>query len=110
MWPKRVFLAFLKFGPKSCISALFYCPKSYLHKNPGRVRAGPGFTFLSPGRAGPAFIFILLSPGRAGFKNVGQCRPLFRTAFSNEWAEKKDGKFILRKPNISSRLFNIILM
>src|SRR2546423_14927738 len=33
----------------------------------------------------------------------------FRTAFSNEWAEKKDGKFILRKPNISSRLFNIIL-
>src|SRR5438045_7920074 len=76
MWPKRVFLAFLKFGPKSCISALFYCPKSYLYKTPGRVRAGPGFTFLSPGRAGPAFIFILLSPGRAGFKNVGQCRPL----------------------------------
>ena len=33
----------------------------------------------------------------------------FRTAFSNEWAEKKDGKFIFRKPNISSQLFNIIL-
>ncbi|CAB4397444.1 unnamed protein product [Rhizophagus irregularis] len=33
----------------------------------------------------------------------------FRSAFSNEWAEKKDGKFILRKPNISPRLFNIIL-
>src|SRR6266487_1984558 len=23
----------------------------------------------------------------------------FRTAFSNEWAEKKDGKFVFRKPN-----------
>ncbi|CAB4417995.1 unnamed protein product [Rhizophagus irregularis] len=33
----------------------------------------------------------------------------FRTAFSNEWAEKNDGKFILRKPNISPYLFNIIL-
>ncbi|RGB43758.1 hypothetical protein C1646_749353 [Rhizophagus diaphanus] len=33
----------------------------------------------------------------------------FRTAFSNEWAEKKDGKFILRKPNILPHLFNIIL-
>ncbi|EXX63264.1 hypothetical protein RirG_153870 [Rhizophagus irregularis DAOM 197198w] len=33
----------------------------------------------------------------------------FRTAFSNEWAEKKDGKFILRKPNISPHLFDIIL-
>ena len=33
----------------------------------------------------------------------------FRIAFSNEWAEKKDGKFILRKPNISPRLFDIIL-
>ncbi|CAB4427271.1 unnamed protein product [Rhizophagus irregularis] len=33
----------------------------------------------------------------------------FRSAFSNEWVEKKDGKFILRKPNISPRLFNIIL-
>ena len=33
----------------------------------------------------------------------------FRTAFSNEWAEKKDGKFVLRKPNISPQLFNIIL-
>src|SRR6185295_14376390 len=25
----------------------------------------------------------------------------FHTAFSNEWAEKKDGKFIFRKQNIS---------
>ncbi|RGB24647.1 hypothetical protein C1646_772782 [Rhizophagus diaphanus] len=33
----------------------------------------------------------------------------FRSAFSNEWTEKKDGKFILRNPNISPRLFNIIL-
>ena len=33
----------------------------------------------------------------------------FRTAFSNEWAETKDGKFIFRKPNISFHLFNIIL-
>ncbi|GBB87518.1 hypothetical protein RclHR1_00140022 [Rhizophagus clarus] len=33
----------------------------------------------------------------------------FRTAFSNEWAEKRDGKFIFRKPNISPQLFNIIL-
>ncbi|GBC52578.2 BTB/POZ protein [Rhizophagus irregularis DAOM 181602=DAOM 197198] len=33
----------------------------------------------------------------------------FRSAFSNEWAEKNDGKFILKKPNISSHLFNIIL-
>src|SRR5436190_1448986 len=33
----------------------------------------------------------------------------FRTAFSNEWAEKKDGKFIFRKPNIPPHLFNIIL-
>ncbi|CAB4389275.1 unnamed protein product [Rhizophagus irregularis] len=33
----------------------------------------------------------------------------FRTAFSNEWAEKKDGKFILKKPNISPHLFDIIL-
>ncbi|POG59383.1 hypothetical protein GLOIN_2v1487871 [Rhizophagus irregularis DAOM 181602=DAOM 197198] len=32
----------------------------------------------------------------------------FRSAFSNEWAEKKDGKFILKKPNISPQLFNII--
>ncbi|GBC19442.2 BTB/POZ protein [Rhizophagus irregularis DAOM 181602=DAOM 197198] len=33
----------------------------------------------------------------------------FRTAFSNEWAEKRDGKFIFRKSNISPQLFNIIL-
>ena len=33
----------------------------------------------------------------------------FSSAFSNEWAEKKDGKFIFRKQNISSNLFDIIL-
>ncbi|POG69914.1 hypothetical protein GLOIN_2v1776480 [Rhizophagus irregularis DAOM 181602=DAOM 197198] len=33
----------------------------------------------------------------------------FRTAFSNEWAEKRDGKFIFKKSNISPKLFNIIL-
>ena len=33
----------------------------------------------------------------------------FRTAFSNQWAEKKDGKFILKKPNISPQFFKIIL-
>jgi len=33
----------------------------------------------------------------------------FNTAFSNEWAEKKDGKFTLKKPNIAPQLFNIIL-
>jgi len=33
----------------------------------------------------------------------------FRSAFSNEWAEKKDEKLIFRKPNISPRLFDIIL-
>ena len=33
----------------------------------------------------------------------------FCGAFSNEWAEKKDGKFIFRKPNISPNLYNIIL-
>jgi hypothetical protein len=33
----------------------------------------------------------------------------FHAAFSNEWAEKRDGKFILRKPNIAPQLFNIIL-
>jgi len=33
----------------------------------------------------------------------------FRAAFSNEWAEKKDGNFILKKPNISPQMFKIIL-
>ena len=33
----------------------------------------------------------------------------FCAAFSNEWAEKKDGKFIFRKQDISPHLFNIIL-
>ncbi|CAB4393464.1 unnamed protein product [Rhizophagus irregularis] len=33
----------------------------------------------------------------------------FRSAFSNEWAEKKDGKFIFKKPNISPHLLGIIL-
>ncbi|CAB4424716.1 unnamed protein product [Rhizophagus irregularis] len=33
----------------------------------------------------------------------------FRAAFSNEWADKKDGKFILKKSNISPHIFEIIL-
>jgi hypothetical protein len=33
----------------------------------------------------------------------------FYTAFSNEWANKKDGKYIFKKPNIPPQLFNIIL-
>ncbi|GBC21679.2 BTB/POZ protein [Rhizophagus irregularis DAOM 181602=DAOM 197198] len=33
----------------------------------------------------------------------------FSTAFSNELAEKKDGKFIFKKPNLSAQLFKIIL-
>ena len=33
----------------------------------------------------------------------------FRAVFSNEWAEKKDGKFILRKSSISAYFFKVIL-
>jgi len=33
----------------------------------------------------------------------------FRTAFSKEWSEMKDGKFIFKKPNISPQLFKMIL-
>ncbi|GBC03110.1 hypothetical protein RclHR1_00050018 [Rhizophagus clarus] len=33
----------------------------------------------------------------------------FRTALSNKWAKKEDGKFILEKPNISPTIFKIIL-
>ncbi|GBC01429.1 hypothetical protein RclHR1_04190013 [Rhizophagus clarus] len=33
----------------------------------------------------------------------------FRTVFSEKWAEKKDGKFIFKKPNISPQIFKIIL-
>jgi hypothetical protein len=33
----------------------------------------------------------------------------FRAAFSNEWADKKDGKFILKKPNISPQIIEIII-
>ncbi|GBC07286.1 hypothetical protein RclHR1_07360009 [Rhizophagus clarus] len=33
----------------------------------------------------------------------------FRTALSKEWSEKKDGKFIFRKPNISPPIFKMIL-
>ncbi|CAG8604979.1 11749_t:CDS:2, partial [Dentiscutata heterogama] len=35
--------------------------------------------------------------------------PYFRRALSDEWAEKKDGYFILSKPNISALIFKIIL-
>jgi hypothetical protein len=33
----------------------------------------------------------------------------FRTAFSKEWTEKEDGKFIFKKPNISPQSFRMIL-
>ena len=33
----------------------------------------------------------------------------FCMAFSNKWAEKKDGKYIFKKPNISPHFFKIIL-
>ena len=33
----------------------------------------------------------------------------FYSAFSNEWAEKKDAKFIFKKPNVSPQTFKIIL-
>ena len=33
----------------------------------------------------------------------------FHTAFSNKWAEKKDGKYIFTKPNISHYFFEMIL-
>jgi hypothetical protein len=33
----------------------------------------------------------------------------FRTAFSNAWANKENGNFILEKPNISPKIFKIIL-
>src|SRR5688572_23209217 len=33
----------------------------------------------------------------------------FRTAFSKEWAEIKDGKFIFKKPDIPPLLFEIII-
>jgi hypothetical protein len=33
----------------------------------------------------------------------------FRTALSNQWTIKEDGKFILKKPNIPPQIFKIIL-
>jgi hypothetical protein len=33
----------------------------------------------------------------------------FRAAFSNDWANKKNGNFILNKPNISPQVLKIIL-
>ena len=39
-----------------------------------------------------------------------RCRSqYFRTAFSSNWAEKRDGTYILKKPNISGNIFQIIL-
>src|SRR6266498_529319 len=39
-----------------------------------------------------------------------RCRSqYFRLALSSNWAEKKDGMYILRKPNISGNIFQIIL-
>ncbi|GBC46118.2 hypothetical protein GLOIN_2v1478619 [Rhizophagus irregularis DAOM 181602=DAOM 197198] len=43
------------------------------------------------------------------YDTQGTHYPNIAIAFSNEWAEKKDGKFILKKPNISPHLFDIIL-
>jgi len=33
----------------------------------------------------------------------------FYAAFYNDWVKKENGKFIFKKPNISSQLFKIIL-
>jgi hypothetical protein len=33
----------------------------------------------------------------------------FNAAFSDNWAKKKDGKFIFKKPNISHHTFEIII-
>jgi hypothetical protein len=33
----------------------------------------------------------------------------FRAAFFNEWANRENGKFILKKSNISPQIFKIIL-
>src|ERR1051325_9271289 len=33
----------------------------------------------------------------------------FRTAFSSNWAEKKNGKYFFKKPNISPHIFELIL-
>ena len=33
----------------------------------------------------------------------------FHAAFSNEWTNKNDGKFIFKKPNISPQIFKMIL-
>ena len=33
----------------------------------------------------------------------------FNAAFYNDWVEKKNGKFIFKKPNISPQVFKIIL-
>lgn len=39
-----------------------------------------------------------------------RCRSqYFRAAFSPNWAKKKDGTYILNKPNISGTTFQIIL-
>ncbi|EXX73782.1 hypothetical protein GLOIN_2v1789120 [Rhizophagus irregularis DAOM 181602=DAOM 197198] len=39
-----------------------------------------------------------------------RCRSqYFRTALSSNWAEKENGMYILRKPNISGKIFQIIL-
>jgi hypothetical protein len=33
----------------------------------------------------------------------------FDTAFSDNWAEKENGKFIFKKPNVSYRILKIII-
>ncbi|GBB89319.1 hypothetical protein RclHR1_00160035 [Rhizophagus clarus] len=42
--------------------------------------------------------------------NILRCQSdYFDTAFSSNWAEKKDGKYIFKKPNISPHIFEIII-
>jgi hypothetical protein len=42
--------------------------------------------------------------------NILRCQSdYFDTAFSNNWAEKKDGNYIFKKPNISPNIFEIII-
>ncbi|CAB4431911.1 unnamed protein product [Rhizophagus irregularis] len=42
--------------------------------------------------------------------NILRCQSdYFDTAFSSNWAEKKDGKYFFKKPNISPHIFEIII-
>ncbi|UZO17336.1 uncharacterized protein OCT59_008693 [Rhizophagus irregularis] len=42
--------------------------------------------------------------------NILRCQSdYFDTAFSSNWAEKKDGKYIFKKPNVLPHIFEIII-